>query len=90
MQLHTYEGLIADRPTTFDWPEVDERSAAAMCYTSGTTGDPKGVAYSHRSIYLHSMQVCMTEGPAFGRVTGRWRWFRSSTPCRGVCRMRRS
>ncbi|MGV9670841.1 MULTISPECIES: long-chain fatty acid--CoA ligase [unclassified Gordonia (in: high G+C Gram-positive bacteria)] len=64
VQVHSYEALIADQPTDFDWPEVDERSAAAMCYTSGTTGDPKGVAYSHRSIYLHSMQVCMTEGPA--------------------------
>ncbi|MGW4477928.1 long-chain fatty acid--CoA ligase [Rhodococcus triatomae] len=63
VQVHTYEALIADQPTEFDWPEVDERSAAAMCYTSGTTGDPKGVVYSHRSIYLHSMQVCMTEGP---------------------------
>ncbi|MFD1812552.1 long-chain fatty acid--CoA ligase [Rhodococcus gannanensis] len=63
VQVHTYEALIADQPTEFDWPEVDERAAAAMCYTSGTTGDPKGVVYSHRSIYLHSMQVCMTEGP---------------------------
>src|SRR5699024_1219808 len=35
---------------------------AAMCYTSGTTGDPKGVAYSHRSIWLHSMSICMTDG----------------------------
>ena len=64
VQVHSYEQLIADQPTEFDWPEVDERSAAAMCYTSGTTGDPKGVAYSHRSIYMHSMQVCMTDGPA--------------------------
>lgn len=64
MTVHSYEALIADQPGTFDWPEVDERDAAAICYTSGTTGDPKGVAYSHRSIYLHSMQVCMTEGPA--------------------------
>ncbi|MEU7020716.1 long-chain fatty acid--CoA ligase [Streptomyces sp. NPDC046203] len=56
-----YEELIAGRPVTYDWPELDERAAAAMCYTSGTTGDPKGVAYSHRSIYLHSMQVGMTE-----------------------------
>ncbi|MFG2115036.1 long-chain fatty acid--CoA ligase [Streptomyces sp. NPDC048718] len=56
-----YEELIAGRPATYDWPELDERAAAAMCYTSGTTGDPKGVAYSHRSIYLHSMQVGMTE-----------------------------
>ncbi|BAU84710.1 dicarboxylate-CoA ligase pimA [Streptomyces laurentii] len=56
-----YEELIAGRPTRYDWPELDERGAAAMCYTSGTTGDPKGVVYSHRSIYLHSMQVNMTE-----------------------------
>ncbi|WP_418957971.1 long-chain fatty acid--CoA ligase [Streptomyces tritici] len=60
-RVHDYEELIAGRPTTYDWPELDERSAAAMCYTSGTTGDPKGVVYSHRSIYLHSMQVNMTE-----------------------------
>ncbi|MGX1882464.1 long-chain fatty acid--CoA ligase [Streptomyces sp. NPDC055287] len=60
-QVHEYEDLIADRPTTYDWPELDERAAAAMCYTSGTTGDPKGVVYSHRSIYLHSMQVNMAE-----------------------------
>ncbi|MFD4294614.1 long-chain fatty acid--CoA ligase [Rhodococcus sp. NPDC058505] len=63
VQLHAYETLIDGRPTDFDWPELDERAAAAMCYTSGTTGDPKGVVYSHRSIYLHSMQVCMTDGP---------------------------
>ncbi|GLF95800.1 long-chain fatty acid--CoA ligase [Streptomyces yaizuensis] len=60
-QVHEYEELIAGRPTTYDWPELDERSAAAMCYTSGTTGDPKGVVYSHRSVYLHSMQVNMQE-----------------------------
>ncbi|WP_027503417.1 long-chain fatty acid--CoA ligase [Rhodococcus sp. UNC363MFTsu5.1] len=63
VQVHTYEGLLDGQPGEFDWPEVDERSAAAMCYTSGTTGDPKGVVYSHRSIYLHSMQVCMSDGP---------------------------
>lgn len=67
VQVHTYEGLIADQPEEFDWPEVDEHSAAAMCYTSGTTGDPKGVVYSHRSIYLHSMQVCMSDGPNLGQ-----------------------
>lgn len=60
-RVHEYEELIAGRPTTYAWPELDERAAAAMCYTSGTTGDPKGVVYSHRSIYLHSMQVNMTE-----------------------------
>lgn len=61
VQVHEYEDLIAGKPTTYDWPELDERAAAAMCYTSGTTGDPKGVVYSHRSIYLHSMQVNMAE-----------------------------
>ena len=50
--------------TSSTGPSVDERDAAALCYTSGTTGNPKGVAYSHRSIYLHSMQVCSAE--AFG------------------------
>ncbi|MER5184390.1 long-chain fatty acid--CoA ligase [Streptomyces sp. NPDC002896] len=60
-QVHEYEELLAGKPTAFDWPELDERQAAAMCYTSGTTGDPKGVIYSHRSIYLHSMQVNMAQ-----------------------------
>ncbi|MEU6011340.1 long-chain fatty acid--CoA ligase [Streptomyces sp. NPDC047453] len=60
-RVHEYEDLIAAKPVTYDWPELDERQAAAMCYTSGTTGDPKGVVYSHRSVYLHSMQVNMSE-----------------------------
>ncbi len=50
-----YEELIAAEAPGVDWPEVDERDAAAMCYTSGTTGNPKGVAYSHRSTWLHSL-----------------------------------
>jgi fatty-acyl-CoA synthase len=57
--VHSYDALLADQPAAFDWPDVDERSAAAMCYTSGTTGLPKGVVYSHRSMHLHSMAVCM-------------------------------
>ncbi|MBB6415801.1 long-chain fatty acid--CoA ligase [Streptomyces sp. AK010] len=61
IHVHEYEDLIAGKPTSYDWPELDERQAAAMCYTSGTTGDPKGVVYSHRSIYLHSMQVNMAQ-----------------------------
>jgi fatty-acyl-CoA synthase len=50
-----YEDLIAGEQGGFAWPELDERSASSMCYTTGTTGDPKGVVYSHRSVYLHSM-----------------------------------
>jgi fatty-acyl-CoA synthase len=65
--VHRWEDLLDGKPTSFEWPEVDERDAAALCYTSGTTGNPKGVAYSHRSIWLHSMQVCMAEG--FGLST---------------------
>jgi len=55
----SYEELIASRPTTFSWPTLDERDAAAMCYTSGTTGKPKGVVYSQRSAVLHSFGVAM-------------------------------
>jgi fatty-acyl-CoA synthase len=55
-----YEALIAAAPSTFEWPDIDERSAASMCYTTGTTGDPKGVVYSHRSVYLHSFAVWAT------------------------------
>src|SRR5580693_5380240 len=58
-EVHYYEDLLAAEPDTFSWPDVDERSAAAMCYTSGTTGMPKGVVYSHRSSYLHAMGACL-------------------------------
>ena len=51
----SYETLLAAEEPGFAWPVLDERSAAAMCYTSGTTGNPKGVVYSHRSTWLHTM-----------------------------------
>ncbi|MEJ7891288.1 MAG: long-chain fatty acid--CoA ligase [Solirubrobacteraceae bacterium] len=63
-EIHSYESLLADASDDFDWVEVDENDAAAMCYTSGTTGNPKGVVYSHRSVVLHSMAACM--GDAMG------------------------
>ncbi len=64
--VHAFDDLIAGEPTEYEWPEIDEKDAAVMCYTSGTTGDPKGVVYSHRSIWLHSMQVCSASGMGLG------------------------
>ncbi len=57
-----YEALLADAPATpFVWPALEETDACAICYTSGTTGNPKGVLYDHRSLYLHSMSLSMTD-----------------------------
>jgi fatty-acyl-CoA synthase len=64
-----YEELLEEvEPDAFDYPEVDERQAAALCYTSGTTGNPKGVLYSHRSISLHSTATLMKDALGLGRV----------------------
>ncbi len=53
--LLCYEELIADKPGTLAWPDFDERTASSLCYTAGTTGNPKGVLYSHRSTMIHTM-----------------------------------
>src|SRR6195256_1960757 len=64
-----YEELLEDAGAgAFDYPEVDERQAAALCYTSGTTGNPKGVLYSHRSISLHSTVTLAKDGTALSRA----------------------
>jgi len=56
-----YEALLDDASPSFEWPDLDEDTASAMCYTSGTTGNPKGVVYSHRSMVLHSYMINQAE-----------------------------
>ncbi|MBI5294017.1 MAG: long-chain fatty acid--CoA ligase [Chloroflexi bacterium] len=59
--VHAYEDLLKNASPDYPWPNLDENEAAAMCYTSGTTGNPKGVVYSHRAIYLHSLGLSMAD-----------------------------
>ncbi len=60
--LRSYEEWIGAEPSDYDWPQFDERSAAALCYTSGTTGNPKGALYSHRSTLLHAYGAALPDG----------------------------
>ena len=59
-----YEDFIKDKPTHYEWPDIDENSPLGLCYTSGTTGNPKGVEYEHRSQYLHTLACSMTDSMA--------------------------
>ena len=61
-----YEDLLAAEDGELEWPEFPETTASSLCYTSGTTGNPKGVLYSHRSTVLHSFLVCQTDGLQLG------------------------
>jgi fatty-acyl-CoA synthase len=62
-----YEDLIESSSPAFPWPDLDEDDACAMCYTSGTTGDPKGVVYSHRSMLLHALMSGMVDTNAISQ-----------------------
>ena len=66
--VQDYESLIAGHPTTYDWPTFDENTACSMCYTSGTTGQPKGVLYSHRAMVLHAFAALLPT--SFGAKAG--------------------
>lgn len=57
----SYEDFISGQPTHYDWPVIDENAPLGLCYTSGTTGKPKGVQYTHRSTYLHTMAIMATD-----------------------------
>ncbi len=61
-KLLVYEDLIAEASPQYEWPVLDENAASTLCYTSGTTGNPKGVRYSHRSTVLHAFAACAVDG----------------------------
>lgn len=59
--VYCYEDLLAEQSDSFDWPDLEEDAASSLCYTSGTTGNPKGVLYSHRSNVLHSYAAALPD-----------------------------
>ncbi len=59
--LMCYEELLQESADTYEWPQLDENAASGLCYTSGTTGDPKGILYSHRSTVLHAMSSSLPD-----------------------------
>jgi acyl-CoA synthetase (AMP-forming)/AMP-acid ligase II len=79
------EPLIAEAGTDIVWGEFDETAPCGLCFTSGTTGAPKGVTYTHRSSFLHTLRLLQADVMALtaGRVAGRW--CRCSTPMPGAC-----
>src|SRR5690606_35761435 len=65
-EVQSYETLLDGHPTRFDWPDVPEEAASGLCYTSGTTCDPKGALYTHRSSLIHSFAAILAIPQSFG------------------------
>jgi acyl-CoA synthetase (AMP-forming)/AMP-acid ligase II len=84
--LRSYEAWIGRR-TTLHLAQFDERSAAALCYTSGTTGNPKGALYSHRSTVLHAYAGALPDALNLSARDACCRWCRCSTSTPGACPM---
>jgi fatty-acyl-CoA synthase len=84
--LLCYEDLIEGQDDRFDWPTFDENAASSLCYTSGTTGNPKGALYSHRSTVLHTFAIAMPMRSTARPATPSFRWCRCSTSTPGACR----
>ena len=84
-----YEELLAEQGGGYDYPELDDRAAASLCYTSGTTGNPKGVLYSHRSTLLHVLGICRPTRSGSPPATACCPWCRCSTPTPGAWPTRR-
>ena len=88
--LLCYEDLVDAEDGSYDWPEFDENTASSICYTSGTTGNPKGAVYSHRSTLLHAFGAALPDAMDCRRARRRsCRWCRCSTSTPGACRTRR-